>query len=361
MTRLFPSACVAALAVSLSLPACSQMITSANGKTVYDAELTETISEAVKPVVAPQTTSILVMQGDDVLLEMYPGKGAPDLLNNTRSATKTVVAMAVGAAIEDGYFKSVDDKVWPLLADKALEGAGDELTHDMTLRDLMTMSSALHCDDSENTPGNENYMHEQEEWLPWALSLPSSPGWSRDESGLGPWRYCTVGSFLVGQAIEAASGMKVDEYVQQRIFEPLSIENYEWFYSPSGEVQTGGGLELTARDLAKLGKLLTDGGTWKGEQVLPAKWVEEMMTVHRRRSDGKGYGYLIWQQEHETSCGPVNAWFMSGNGGNRVLSLRPLDAVVVLTRQAYNTPNMHQQSNDLLNDYILPPLACEDN
>ncbi|MEM5518810.1 serine hydrolase [Henriciella sp. AS95] len=358
MTRLFPFACAAALAASMSFPACSQIAARTTGEAVYDAELTEAISEAVKPVIAPQTTSILVMQSDDVLLEMYPGDGAPDLLNNTRSATKTVVAMAVGAAIEDGYFKSVDDKVWPLLEDKAPEGAGDALTHEMTLRDLMTMSSALHCNDSEDTPGNENYMHEQEVWLPWALSLPSSPGWSRDESGLGPWRYCTVGSFLVGQAIEAASGVKVDEYVRQKIFEPLNIEDYEWFYSPGGEVQTGGGLELTARDLAKLGKLLTDGGVWKGEQVLPAEWVDEMMTVHRRRSDGKGYGYLIWQQEHETSCGPVDAWFMSGNGGNRVLSLKSLDAVVVLTRQAYNTRGMHQQTDDLLEDYIIPPLTC---
>ena len=121
---------------------------------------------------------------------------------------------------------------------------------------------------------------------------------------------------------------------------------------------TGGGLRLRAQDLAKIGALLLNEGVWQGKQVLPAEWVSEATRPHVVPREEDGYGYQFWEKAWDTSCGTMRAAYMSGNGGNYVLLLPELDAVVVLTRQNYNTRNMHQQSIQLIEQYLLPALAC---
>lgn len=306
----------------------------------------------------PKTTSVLIIRDGATIFETYSGTGAPDKLNDTRSATKTIAALAVGIAIKEGHIASPDALVWPYLEARAPAGAGDDLTRQITVRDLMTMTSAFHCDDNNDTPGQEEYMYPENSWTEFALGLPSEPGWARAEDGLGPWRYCTAGSFLLGQVLEAATGEPVDQYVRTRLFEPLGIERAQWDQSPSGEFQTGGGLELTSTDLSKLGWMLTDGGRWQGKQVVPEAWIQEMTTIRRPAFEGMSYGYQIWERPYATPCGTVEAWFMAGNGGNHVLSFPALKTSVVLTREAYNTRGMHPQSFELVERYVLPVLAC---
>lgn len=306
----------------------------------------------------PQTTSVLIVRGGSTIYEGYFGAGSAGKLNDTRSATKTLAALAIGVAIEEGHIASPDALVWPLLEDRVPAGAGNDLTRQITVRDLMTMTSAFDCDDNNDTPGNEENMYPQDSWTQFALTLPSAPGWERQADGLGPWRYCTAGSFLLGQVIEAATGESVDEYVRTRLFDPLGITQFQWDRSPSGEFQTGGGLELRSQDLAKLGWMVTDHGRWNGKQVVPDAWITEMTTIRRPAFADMNYGYQMWERPYATPCGPVEAWFMAGNGGNHILSFRDLDTVVVLTRESYNTRNMHPMSFELVERYILPALAC---
>jgi len=125
---------------------------------------------------------------------------------------------------------------------------------------------------------------------------------------------------------------------------------------------TGGGLRLSTRDLGKLGQLIRQRGMWQGKQVVSSGWIDEMLKVRRHAFPElkMDYGYLIWNHAFRTPCGTVNGWYMSGNGGNQVLVLDELDAVVVVTRTAYNTRGMHPQTIKLIEDDILPSLsACK--
>lgn len=316
------------------------------------------LREAMASSAYPQTTSVLVIKDGRTVFEAYSGAGAPEKLNDTRSATKTIAALAVGLALEDGYLASVDAPVWALLQARAPANAGDTLTRAITVRDLLTMTSAFHCDDNNDTPGQEEQMYPKRSWTAFTMALPSEPGWSRASDGLGPWRYCTAGTFLLGQVLEEVTGQRIDAYVRARLFEPLGIARAQWDMSPSGELQTGGGLELTSEDLAKLAWMLTDRGRWKGRQIVPAAWVKEMTTIRRPAFEGMSYGYLMWQRPYKTSCGTVEAWFMAGNGGNHIIALPSIGAAVVVTREAYNTRNMHPQSFDLVETFVLPSLTC---
>jgi CubicO group peptidase (beta-lactamase class C family) len=309
----------------------------------------------------PKTTSVLVVRDGALVYEGYFGDGGPNVLNDTRSATKSITAIAMGVAIAEGAIPSERALAFPYLAD--LKPFREDTADKQAIRinDLLTMSSALDCnDDDDASPGNENSMHPQPNWARWAVDLPTMAGYARDASGFGPWRYCTTGAFLSGQILQRATHTPVDRYIEQKVLSPLGTSHWTWPYSPAGEVMTGGGLRLRSRDLAKIAAMLADDGRWQGRQVVPAAWVDAMLTVRRDAYPGLQYGYFFWRRDFQTPCGPVSGWYMAGNGGNAIVVLRGrgLRAAVVVTRANYNTHGMHDQTLKLLETYVLPSVAC---
>jgi hypothetical protein len=81
-------------------------------------------------------------------------------------------------------------------------------------------------------------------------------------------------------------------------------------------------------------------------------------TVHRETPFHQSDGYLFWTRSDPTPCGERMGWLMSGNGGNAVVMFPELDAVVVVTRTAYNSRGMHDQTAQRIAEQILPALAC---
>lgn len=320
----------------------------------HDMEL-PSLEAAIEAGEYPQTTSVLVQSEDGVLYERYFDNGAADRLNDTRSATKTLVAMAVGKAIEEGYLKSVNDTIGPLFDH---ELASESPIRAITFGDLITMTSMLHCDDNNDTPGNEENMYPEQSWTAFALGLPLQPAWERASDGLGSWRYCTAGSFLTGQALERATGIPIDRYIQDRLLAPLGITQAQWDRSPSGEVQTGGGLELTSRSLGQLSLAIASEGATGGVRILLASWINEMTTRRRDSFFDMGYGYQMWVKTYDLPCGKVDAWFMAGNGGNHILSFKGKGLSVVVTRERYNTRDMHFGTMEMLEKHILPTVIC---
>jgi CubicO group peptidase (beta-lactamase class C family) len=307
----------------------------------------------------PKTNAVLVVRGGKLAYEAYFGSGGPDVLNDTRSAMKSITSLAVGTAIADGAISSAKERAFDFLGELRPFENDTREKRAITIEDLLTMSSALDCnDDDDNSPGNEDKMHSQQNWTRWAVDLPTMQGYQRDANGLGPWRYCTAGSVLLGQIVQRAARMPVDKYIEQRLLLPLGIHRWEWPYSPSGEAMTGGGLRLRARDAAKVAWMLVDHGKWNGKQVVPQSWIDDALTERRAAYPGLGYGYLFWRHTYTTPCGQATGWYMAGNGGNAVLAFKELNAAVVIARANYNTRGMHQQTEAMLVKYILPSMLC---
>lgn len=340
--------------VRVTLLACAFVAADASGD-----EALPGLREAIQRGDFPKTNAVLVMRAGALVYEGYFGDGGAEVLNDTRSAMKSVTSLAVGLALADKRLSSVKQPAFPILADLApfKNDSGEKQV--ITLEDLLTMSSALECnDDDEASAGNEDRMHEQQSWARWAVDLPTMKGYQRDATGLGPWRYCTAGAFLLGQIVQRAAGTPVDRYIEERLFAPLGIRKWEWPRSPAGEVMTGGGLRLTARDAANLAWMLVNHGNWNGTQVVSASWVDQALTVRRTAYAGLGYGYLFWWHEYRTECGAATAWYMAGNGGNAILMFRELSAAIVVARANYNTRGMHQETTAMLEKHILPALVC---
>lgn len=320
----------------------------ARSRRAFSPEATAAIVRAADAT--PLTTSVVITVAGELVLEHHAAGSDPDALHDTRSVGKSVTALALGAAIGQGAIAGVDEPVlaaWPTLASRPVDG--------LRYRDLLTMRSALACDDGDpDSPGNEDRMHQQRDWTAWVLALPR-----RSEPAVAdePLRYCTANAFLVGQAVARRVGMRFDAFVERALFAPLGITAHRWMTSPTDEIMTGGGLELRSRDLARLGELVLRRGQWQGRALVPAAFVDAATTIHSSAGPGRDYGYFLWHHDFTGPCGPQPAWFMAGNGGNLVAVFADLAAVVVITRTAYNQRGTAEQTIALVEGAILPALV----
>jgi CubicO group peptidase (beta-lactamase class C family) len=310
----------------------------------------------------PNTTSVLIVRKGGLAYEHYFNEGNQELLNNTRSATKFMTTLALGAAISDGSIPSEHAAAFGFFGDLGPFKNDSPIKQAITLQDMLTMSSAFACDDGDDaSPGNEDNMHPQLNWTRWAVDLPSAPGYSRDAAGYGPFHYCTTNAFLVGQVIQRATHVPVDRYTEQKILRPLGIGAWHWSYSPSKEAMTGGGLELRSRDLAKIAWMVASGGRWEQQQIVPPSWIDAALTIRRASRPNQNYGYFIFEGDYQTSCGMLPVWYMAGTGGNQILLLPKFAAVVVVTRSAYKVRGASAQTSEMLEKYILASLPCSKN
>ena len=310
----------------------------------------------------PNTTSVLIVRKGGLAYEHYFNEGKREHLNNTRSATKFMTTLALGAAIDEGAIASEHAAAFGFFGDLRPFKNDSAIKQAITLQDMLTMSSALACDDGDDaSPGNEDNMHEQQNWTRWAVDLPGAPGYSRDAAGYGPFHYCTTNAFLVGQVIQHATHIAVDRYTEQKILRPLGIRAWRWSYSPSKEAMTGGGLVLRSRDLAKIAWMVASEGRWEEKQIVAASWIKAALTIRRASRPNQNYGYFIFEGDYRTSCGVLPVWYMAGTGGNQILLLPKFAAVVVVTRSAYKVRGAAAQTGEMLEKYILASLPCGKN
>ncbi len=271
-------------------------------------------------------------QGGEIVYRERFGKGDLGDRIDIKSAGKSITALAVGAAIADGFLQDTSVKVWPYLGQAA---RGAPFTQ-ITVRDLLSMSSALDCNDwDRRSSGQEEKMYRQRVWREFALALPARD-YERDDDGDGPFSYCTAGVFLLGQVVEKAVGERFDQYVQRRLFDPLGIDGADWRTSRSGEIQSGGQLTISDTALLKIARMVLDGGTWKGERILPEEWIRIMLAPRHSLSEHVHYAYLWWATPIRSSRGYEGAFMMKGNGGNIVAIVPGMDAVLLVQTENYN-------------------------
>jgi CubicO group peptidase (beta-lactamase class C family) len=201
-------------------------------------------------------------------------------------------------------------------------------------------------------------MYPRANWARWAVELPVKQDYARNPAGRGPFSYCTGGTFLLGQVVQRATGKSLDRYFDSRLFRPLGIVERQWSRSPSGEFMSGGGLRLRSRDLVKLGAVLAGNGEWHGLQILPVAWARKMQSLTNIVNEEQSYGMLYWQRQYQSACGSVSGWYMSGNGGNAIVSVPLKSMVVVVTRTHYNQRGMHEQTVKLLERHVFAALPC---
>jgi len=219
------------------------------------------------------------------------------------------------------------------------------------------MSSGFDGNDSDyDSPGNEEYMYPTEDWVKFALDLKVV-----DDKTMGKdWSYFTAGVVVLGDIINTHVPGGLEKYADDKLFIPLGITERRWQYTPTDVPNTAGGLRLRTLDFAKFGQLYKNGGTWKGQQIIPAKWVKESLAPLVSRGEGEGnYGYLFWNDEYEVGGQSYEVSYCTGNGGNKIFVFKDIPYVIVITATAYGRPYAHPQVDKMMEDYILPAVLSK--
>lgn len=328
----------------------------------WPASENQTLTKSIEAGDYGSVTSLLVMEHGKTRYEEYFRGTNKDTLHNTRSATKTITGLLVGAAIGDGLIVNTRESVTAFFPDKMPFKNPDPRKGNITIEDFLTMSSLLECNDFNSySRGNEERMYIMEDWVKFTLDLPIkgfAPWEPRpDDSPYGrAFSYCTAGVHTLGQIVARASGKSLSAYAQERLLAPLGISRAKWPKTGLDRDGAGGGLELTTRSLAKLGSLFITNGTYKSEAILPSEWIKASLTSHVETGNGHDYGYLIWKKTVEVNVQQITLNFMSGNGGNKVAFVPALGLVIVLTKTDFNRGSAHRQAEKLMVEEILQRL-----
>jgi len=261
-----------------------------------------------------EVRSVVVAGADGVELQRYrtPSDSGP---HNIKSASKSLVALLAGIAIERGVVRGLDTPVSQLLPDyrDTIEGTPRA---DLTLGHLLTMTAGL-----ESTSGDRyGAWVATDDWVRSALSRPvEAPPGER-------FVYSTGSTHVAAAALAEALGIDLAKWARTVLFEPLGIGEVRWSRSPTGRVFGGNNLAMRPADLARIGSLIVAGGRWRDRELVSGDWIDASA---RRHADGwpdryGAYGIGWWLP----APGEMRA---VGYGGQFRLVDRSLDRAVVVT------------------------------
>ena len=311
----------------------------------------------------PNICQISVLQnGQEVWSGEWNGYRKTDC-THIMSATKSVVSLLIGIAIDKGLIGSADDKVLSYFPDYRVK-RGEKTIYDVTIRHLLTMRAPY--------KGSGD---------PWT-KVSSSPDWaaaSLDFLGgragvTGEFSYRTVCLHILSGILSRATGMNTVDFANRYLFAPLGIAEHKnyfaesaeehkhftidkaprqnvWFADPQGIATPGYGLCMSASDMARLGQLCLQNGAWNGEQIVSTKWIAEMLApraVNDSTFRGMHYGYLWWIVHPER-----NIYAAIGDSGN-VIYVDPGRNMVVAV-SSYFKP-MVLDRVDFIETILLPTL-----
>lgn len=295
--------------------------------------------------------SILVVKDEELILEEYFDTYSRNTQHDLRSVTKSIRSILAGIAIDKGYIESLDDPFLKYLKSHSPKKNKDHRKEEISIRDLMTMSTGLECNDwDRKSKGQEDRVYKKKDWIQYTLDLPvvNDPGEVSN--------YCSMGAILLAEIISQSSGMEIDEFAQVYLFKPLGIENVSWGHTSKKKIiSSGKRVFMTPRDMAKIGQLILNEGNWKGKQIVSADWVNQSTTA-KTKITNIDYGFLWWNIPFKYKDQIFSSVVGTGNGGQYIMILSDLNLIAVFTGGAYNSEN-DKIPFAIMNQILLPSLA----
>ena len=268
-----------------------------------------------------------------------------DSLHDLRSVTKSVTTGLLGIALGDDYQDAIERPIIEYFED--LEGKFGAGVEDITLRHVLTMTAGLEWKELgvPYTENDEIRLNRTPDPISMVLGRPV-----RDPVG-SRWNYNGGLTQVLAGLINRMTGKHIDKFAEEALFGALGITSYEWLgspvWSPEKFPSAASGLRMRARDLAKIGSLILHKGVWKGQQIIPAEWVELSTQRHVQNislsPDGAiGYGFM-WYAGRMTGNDGYHVIGAAGKGNQRIVIVPEKE--IVVTVFAGNYSNSHHHSD----------------
>jgi CubicO group peptidase (beta-lactamase class C family) len=280
--------------------------------------------------------SLLIIRNGSIVSETYFPSYTAQTPHELYSVTKSVMATLVGIAIDRRAIDGINHPVLDFFRSYSFEHP-DTRKDAMTLEDLLTMRSGLDWQEQDAT---FQAMYQSRDWVQFMLDTPmhEQPGQQ--------FRYCSGCSHLLSAIIQQRSGVNTRDFAQQTLFDPLGVNSVSWEQDRQRIPIGGWGLQLTPRDMAKLGYLYLHNGTWDGQQLVSAAWIKAAIQNHTETDSqlGLGYGYQWWIDPG------LGAYAALGRYGQTIFVVPHLQLVIVTTAEI----DGHEAIFKLIKQYIVP-------
>lgn len=251
---------------------------------------------------------LMILRHGNVICECNFAPYQGGIWHITHSMCKSITGMAIGMLIEEGLL-SLDENIYRIFEDRS-SALMKIFRQEVTVEHLLTMTSGVQFNESGAVSGND-----------WLTSFLNAPQMERPGT---VFHYNSMNTYVLSAIVTKRTGLRLDEYLKPRLFEPLGITKYFWETCPMGITKGGWGLFLAAEDMAKLGQLYLQHGRWGEQQLVPEHWVASSTAKHNESGeDTFGYGYQLWMEERPGS------YEFNGMLGQNVIVYPDLDMVVV--------------------------------
>ena len=350
--KFFFHAAVCAL-LCAAVAACS----SAESEQMLPRAIDESLSEEfdqvfndVRNYSTNEVHSIVVVKNGKVVYERYEPGHEPEVRHILWSASKTFTATAIGFAVQDGLL-SVDDKAVTFFTEEELPEEIHPWMAQMSVKNLLTMSSGIEPIHAGIPRYGVDY-----NWAQTELNQPMyfEPGTR--------FRYDSYDSYLLSVIVSRVTGMRLDEYLDGKLFKPLGITDWYWESSPQNYSSGGWGLYLKPESFTKMGQFLLQEGVWNGKRLLSAEWVREASQPHvmqyagtdptpemlqKYAEDDKkcGYGYQCW-------CCPGGGYRLDGAWGQYCYVYPDKDLVISCFAHSNNTLLLRNSIKEHISDKL---------
>jgi CubicO group peptidase (beta-lactamase class C family) len=281
--------------------------------------------------------SLLVVKNGYLVAEKYFNQGSIDELSKRASVTKSYTSALVGIALDQGYIKSVDQKMLDFFPDVAGQ-INDPRKKQITIRNMLEMRAGYPWEEKNAAAWDAMWSGE---YLSKIASIPltADPGTR--------FQYSNLTAHWLGIIAARSSGMDLMTLGNKYLFGPLGVfPGEDWNRDVDGYYIGGGDILFTARDMANFGLLYLQGGEYEGERIIPTDWVQDSLQTYtvnefELKKIGRfidiGYGYQWWSAE----AGKHHVNFAWGHGGQLIVLVHDMDMVVVTTADPFYGKDTH--------------------
>jgi CubicO group peptidase (beta-lactamase class C family) len=298
-----------------------------------------------------QIHSVLIARRGRLVLEEYFHGYHRDRPHDTRSASKSWVAVLLGAAMQARIPIRLDTPVYRTMLGSEPNDL-DPRKRAMTLEHLISMTAGYDCS-GESAPGDEDVMQSQtaeSDWYRYTLNVPmvTTPG--------DTIVYCSIEPNLAAGMLQKIAGEPLPELFYRLVAQPLKIHNYHLLLSPTGEAYGGGGHHFLPRDFLKLAQLMLNDGRWDGRPIMSGEWARRSGSALRNLTATQQYGWLWNSVAYPYRGRTVRAFFAGGNGGQIFMGIPELDLAIGFTGGNYADAALFIPQRVFVPRYILPAI-----
>lgn len=249
------------------------------------------------------------------------------------SVAKSVVSALVGIALGEGLIADVNEAVTTYVPSLAGSGYADA-----TLEDVLTMSSGVRFDEDYGDFNSD--INRMGRAVAFGTSIDDFVRSLKPERPPGTYHhYVSMDTQVLAMVLREATGESLSSYMRSRLWQRIGTEaDAYWLVDRNGVELAFGCLNATLRDYARFGQLYLQGGTWEGEQIVPAEWVKKSVSPDAARlqpgpnpsSDSVlGYGYQWWIPGDDEDD------FLALGIYNQFIYINPSRSVVIAKSSAY--------------------------